>query len=298
MDQPPSPMPPAPVVEGVTEAQDYLWGECTWWVAKRLHETVGSLDFYFLGGPGSGKPRHAKLWPKLAASEGLSTGVVPAQYAAVIFHRAPFLGKYGHVAFVEETYDDGTFLVSQYNWPNYHQQGPTERLDTNGVTFIYAKGHEPTTADIANYQASAAIRLDSFFRSIGSPLDGEGANILASARKYDIQQVGLWIGKMQPESHFCKDVYREFERSYHNCSGLKSKEILLNGADANGSQLRKFDSYAEYFEANAELWSRAYDHLSENEICGKWVNGHGSCSDSSDWLIAARQYKKKVELLL
>lgn len=296
-DQPPSPVSPAVNVEGVIEVQDYLEGQCTWWAAKRLNELTGSLDFYFGGGPKTGIRRDAYRWIELGAKEGLTHGNVPTRYAAVVFRRAPFTGRPGHVAFVEEVYGDDTFKISQYNYPNRNSYSE-EVIDAYGVEFLYAKGYEPTQEDIDRHARSASTRLDAYFRSIGSPLEGHGAVILLAAERYGISKTAFWIGKMRGESQYCKDFARPFEKEYYNCGGIKSYEILVNGADANGSQLRKFPSYAEYFDASAKLWSEAYDHLSEQAICGKWVIGHGICANNRGWLITARQEQSKLQLLL
>ena len=63
-------------------------------------------------------------WVATASSLGGETGSTPRAGAIVSFvggtHGTP--ADYGHVAFVEKVYDDGSFLVSETNYggnPNY-----------------------------------------------------------------------------------------------------------------------------------------------------------------------------------
>ncbi|HGL1504593.1 TPA: CHAP domain-containing protein, partial [Streptococcus pneumoniae] len=63
-------------------------------------------------------------WVATASSLGGETGSTPRAGAIVSFvggtHGTP--ASYGHVAFVEKVYDDGSFLVSETNYggnPNY-----------------------------------------------------------------------------------------------------------------------------------------------------------------------------------
>ena len=97
------------------------WGECTWYAWERRPD-MGNIA---LG--------HAKTW--LASAQGKKpTGARPAVGAIAVDAR----GTYGHVAYVEAVFADGSFEVSEYNYAGYHV-GPTRRrIGAGGVTgFIY-----------------------------------------------------------------------------------------------------------------------------------------------------------------
>lgn len=86
----------------------YTPGNCTWHVANK-RAAVGKPLPSNLG--------NAATWAVRAAAAGLPTGRVPMQYAAVVTSTS----GWGHVGFVVEVYDDGSFLMSEmnYNWQLY-----------------------------------------------------------------------------------------------------------------------------------------------------------------------------------
>ena len=86
----------------------YTPGNCTWHVANK-RAAVGKPLPSNLG--------NAATWAVRAAAAGLPTGKVPMQHAAVVTSQA----GWGHVGFVVEVYDDGSFLMSEmnYNWQLY-----------------------------------------------------------------------------------------------------------------------------------------------------------------------------------
>jgi peptidoglycan DL-endopeptidase CwlO len=71
---------------------------------------------------------NARLWPGSARALGIPTGTAPQQGAVAVWTS----GAYGHVAFVEEIYDDGRIRVSEYN---FVQDGRyDERIITPGYS--------------------------------------------------------------------------------------------------------------------------------------------------------------------
>lgn len=85
----------------------YDYGWCTWHVANRRIE--------------SGRPLPTNLgnaisWYYLAQRSGLSVGNKPAA-GAVLWHAN--MGGLGHVAYVEKENEDGSFLVSDMNYPSW-----------------------------------------------------------------------------------------------------------------------------------------------------------------------------------
>ncbi|MDQ3094305.1 MAG: CHAP domain-containing protein [bacterium] len=81
----------------------YDFGYCTWWAAKRRAE---------IGRPVPNNLGNASTWKVLAQRAGLGVGSTP-QAGAVIW--TPPRDYYGHVAFVEEVFEDGRVRVSEMN---------------------------------------------------------------------------------------------------------------------------------------------------------------------------------------
>lgn len=102
------------VVPGGGDDMGYPWGQCTWYVAKRVNQ----LGLTLKGRDGSKIPIISTMgngmdWAGTAARLGGETGSTPREGALVSFD----LGDgYGHVAFVEKVYADGSFLVSEANY--------------------------------------------------------------------------------------------------------------------------------------------------------------------------------------
>ncbi|MCG5643097.1 CHAP domain containing protein [Streptococcus pneumoniae] len=103
----------------------YAYGQCTWGVAARMNQLGLKLKgsngekISIINTMGNGQD-----WVATASSLGGETGSTPRAGAIVSFvggtHGTPAI--YGHVAFVEKVYDDGSFLVSETNYggnPNY-----------------------------------------------------------------------------------------------------------------------------------------------------------------------------------
>ncbi len=83
----------------------YDYGWCTWHAANRRKE---------IGRPIPSNLGNANTWLSLARAAGIPTGSTP-QAGAVLWHKN--IGGLGHVAFVEKDNGDGTFLVSDMNYP-------------------------------------------------------------------------------------------------------------------------------------------------------------------------------------
>ncbi len=90
---------------GPSNGYDYGW--CTWHAANRRRE---------IGRPIPSNLGNAITWYGLSQRGGLSTGTTP-QAGAVLWHAN--LGGLGHVAFVESLNLDGSFEVSDMNYPSW-----------------------------------------------------------------------------------------------------------------------------------------------------------------------------------
>lgn len=106
----------------------------------------------------------------------------------------------------------------------------------------------------------------------------------------DLDECKLSIAIMGAESKFCTAFAKpEIERDYHNCSGWKSQEILrTHKADAQGSWLKKFPSYEDYFnEYFSRMKSGYYDKNCRSAECvNKWYTGH----ETDSWVKNVNYY--------
>ncbi len=86
----------------------YAIGQCTWYVYNRMAQIGKTIDPY-LGDGGD--------WNDSAPSKGYTVTNTPVAGSAVSFERwhEASSSVYGHVAFVEHVYPDGTFLISEMN---------------------------------------------------------------------------------------------------------------------------------------------------------------------------------------
>jgi surface antigen/LysM repeat protein len=105
----------------------YDYGWCTWHAANRRGQT---------GRPIPSNLGNAITWLSASRLAGLPTGNEP-RAGAVLYHKN--LGGLGHVAYVEKDNGDGTFLVSDMNYPTwgrvtYRTIGPG---DIGNYAFIY-----------------------------------------------------------------------------------------------------------------------------------------------------------------
>lgn len=112
-------------IPGGGDGMGYAYGQCTWGVAARINQ----LGLKLKGRNGEKIPIISTMgngqdWAATAARLGGETGKIPKAGAIISFagggHGSPT--EYGHVAFVEKVYPDGSFLISETNYngnPNY-----------------------------------------------------------------------------------------------------------------------------------------------------------------------------------
>lgn len=112
-------------IPGGGDGMGYAYGQCTWGVAARINQLGLKLKckngekIPIISTMGNGQD-----WVRTAASLGGEIGTRPQEGAILSFagggHGTPT--EYGHVAFVEKVYPDGSFLISETNYngnPNY-----------------------------------------------------------------------------------------------------------------------------------------------------------------------------------
>jgi len=90
--------PLAPVEKGENLFAHQNWGQCTWYVAER--RLVPSY-------------RDARHWYADAQANGFATGQRPMPGAIIVYGLER--GIYGHVAYIEAAYADGTFTLADSN---------------------------------------------------------------------------------------------------------------------------------------------------------------------------------------
>ncbi|VTS12898.1 phage tail tip lysozyme [Streptococcus pseudoporcinus] len=112
-------------IPGGGDGMGYAYGQCTWGVAARINQ----LGLKLKGRNGERIPITSVMgngqdWVGSASALGGETGSMPQAGAIISFaggsHGTPI--PYGHVAFVEKVYPDGSFLISETNVngnPNY-----------------------------------------------------------------------------------------------------------------------------------------------------------------------------------
>lgn len=117
--------PPARRIIDTPDPWGYLIGECTSYVAwKRM--TIGKPVPRGLG--------NARTWGTRAAAMGLSVTSTPRPGDVMVM---PYIGGYGHVAFVEAVYGPGKVLISEYNWKPYSYSRRTVNPYNYGAQFIH-----------------------------------------------------------------------------------------------------------------------------------------------------------------
>ncbi|NJL89432.1 MAG: S8 family serine peptidase [Coleofasciculaceae cyanobacterium SM2_1_6] len=123
----------------------YNWqGQCTWFAYGRMLETgllpAGTkANGWFLG--------HAESWRRDAERAGLPISSTPTAGARGILVWPPYTKgtlQWGHVAFVEEVYPDGSVRISEANWAG---KGISERTLTAaqyaGLSFVRLENATP-----------------------------------------------------------------------------------------------------------------------------------------------------------
>jgi surface antigen len=117
--------PPARGRIDTPDAYGYLIGECTSYAAWKRSS---------IGRPVPRAMGNANMWPASARANGLSVTSTPRPGDVMVF---PYLGAYGHVAFVEAVYGNGTILISEYNWTPYSYSQRVVNPYNYGGVFIH-----------------------------------------------------------------------------------------------------------------------------------------------------------------
>lgn len=120
---------PAYLSNAYQDSQVDPWGmynrECVSYTAWKVYQTYGHMPYW--GGSGN-----ANQWPSNAQADGIATGTTPRKNSVAIW----YVGNFGHAMWVEDVYDNGTMLVSQYNY-DYTGHYSEMTVSTAGTTFIY-----------------------------------------------------------------------------------------------------------------------------------------------------------------
>lgn len=103
------------------------WGlynrECVSYTAWKVYQVFGHMPYGY---------GNANMWPGNAQADGIATGSTPRAHSVAIW----YIGSYGHAMWVEDVYNNGTMLVSQYNY-DYYGHYSEMVVSTSGTTFIY-----------------------------------------------------------------------------------------------------------------------------------------------------------------
>jgi surface antigen len=113
----------------------YYAGECVDFVAWRLNRDVGSTSAPFRWTwsnltPGGGS---ATNWTSAWQATGRTVSNVPVPGSVAVT-------DYYHVAYVRDVNADGTVLVEEYNYGNYHQYGQRVIPASSVLAFLYPPG--------------------------------------------------------------------------------------------------------------------------------------------------------------
>lgn len=103
------------------------WGQCTWYVAER--RVVPSW-------------RDAKHWYADAARAGYAVGQLPLPGAILVYDGGQGRGSYGHVAYVETVYPDGSFVRADSNicgWECVRRRVTDLSQEVGVLGFVYWK---------------------------------------------------------------------------------------------------------------------------------------------------------------
>ena len=118
----------------------------------------------------------------------------------------------------------------------------------------------PPTRGASHLDSSPSLdrdKLQAVLDRYNSPLNAQ--EYIDHCSKYPLEFCRTFVGIMVHESRLCTAFHKPIEIEYHNCSGWKSMEILqTKRADANGSWLRKFDSYSEFYTVVLESFYNNY----------------------------------------
>lgn len=82
-------------------------------------------------------------WARRAAAAGFALTMTPTVGSVVCYGRGDGYSEFGHVAYVEDTYDDGTFLVREMNFTAWDVYDERRSTTYDVVAFILPPGVQP-----------------------------------------------------------------------------------------------------------------------------------------------------------
>jgi surface antigen len=123
-------------------------GQCTMWAQERRPDIVRQgVEAIVAHEIAAGRPENmgdwdARLWPANARQAGIPTGHLSRAHALIAFQPGVLgAGSSGHIAYVQQVYRDGSFLISEMHapvlWRVTHQRLTAADGRLPGVTFIY-----------------------------------------------------------------------------------------------------------------------------------------------------------------
>jgi surface antigen len=123
-------------------------GQCTMWAQERRPDIVRQgvkaivAQEIALNRPENMGNWDARFWPANAREAGIPTGHTPRTDALIVFQPGVLgAGASGHIAFVQQVYPDGSFLISEMHapvlWRVTHQVLTAADGRLPGVAFIY-----------------------------------------------------------------------------------------------------------------------------------------------------------------
>lgn len=118
-------------MEGLSPLR-YYYGECVDFVAWRLNRDAGYTSAPFRWDWSNLASGSADSWTDAWYSHGWPVSSTPIAGAVAVT-------GYQHVAYVKEVYGDGSVLVEEYNYGNYHAYGQRV-ISAGSATYLYPPG--------------------------------------------------------------------------------------------------------------------------------------------------------------
>lgn len=128
-----SPQGPSPNPGRGAASNPFAYGQCTYYAYERRSDI-------FWRGINAGVPWghwDAYQWADNARRGGFAVGSTPQAGALVVFPIGYGGSSVGHVAYVEQVYGDGSYLVSERNWNYNHNVTYRHVYDHAGIQFVY-----------------------------------------------------------------------------------------------------------------------------------------------------------------
>lgn len=143
-------------------------GNCVWWASYKRPDLIGVLN------------RSALYWWGDANAVGLPTGQTPTVGAVAVFDSTVRGTQYGHVAYVEQVYDNDHFKISEMGYESWDcvRYRDADRNSYDGLLgFIYPTGTLPLPPSSITAKFSAAYSAYGGNSAIGVAFnDGGGTN--------------------------------------------------------------------------------------------------------------------------